>query len=138
MCPCVSDVVDIKVLVVDGSDSVRNDLSKLFHSEPGFLVVAAVGDRADWLNSLKVLAPDVMIMDPQTRDLGSQDAFEDIRRLDRTVGIVSFGVFAPDSVRTGSGHADGILQKDCEPAELVAMVRRLARITRERRGASAG
>ncbi len=131
-------MVDIKVFVVDGSDSVRNDLSKLLDSVPGISVVGAVGGGANWLHRLKVLSPDVVIAEPQMREPGSQDAFGDIRSVDHAVGIVSFGVFAPDSPRTGSGHADGFLQKDCEPEELVVMVRRLARLARERRGASAG
>ena len=120
------------VLVVDDDVSVRSSLSRLLRRE-GFDVVAEA-DGHGALDSVRLLRPDVILLDVVLPDL---DGFEVCRRLKAdpetrlTPVIMLTGLAAmEDRVRGLDAGADDFITKPPERAELLARLRSLLRVKR--------
>jgi putative two-component system response regulator len=120
------------VLVVDDDVSVRSSLSRLLRME-GFEVVAEA-DGHGALDSVRLLRPDVVLLDVVLPDL---DGFEVCRRLKAdpetrlTPVIMLTGLAAmEDRVRGLDAGADDFITKPPERAELLARLRSLLRVKR--------
>ena len=120
------------VLVVDDDLSVRSSLSRLLRRE-GFDVVAEA-DGHGALDSVRLLRPDVVLLDVVLPDL---DGFEVCRRLKAdpetrlTPVVMLTGLAAmEDRVRGLDAGADDFITKPPERAELLARLRSLLRVKR--------
>jgi putative two-component system response regulator len=120
------------VLIVDDDSSVRSTLSRLLRAE-GFEVIAEA-DGHGALESVRLLRPDVVLLDVRLPDL---DGFEVCRRLKAdpetrlTPVVLLTGLSDLDSRVLGlESGADDFLSKPPERAELLARVRSLLRVKR--------
>jgi DNA-binding NarL/FixJ family response regulator len=58
-----SDMVCIRILIVDGNDQFRSDMVSLLRQQADFEVVGEARDRAEALEKAQELRPDIMLMD---------------------------------------------------------------------------
>jgi DNA-binding NarL/FixJ family response regulator len=118
-------VADARIVVVDEHPLCRRALVSLFEGE-GFQVAATGCGLPDVLGAAMQLRPEVILIDPGTRDDGS---FDVIRRLTERLGDAARVVVLSDSADPGDmlsalrAGAVGYLTKDQEPARLVDAVR---------------
>lgn len=118
------------ILVVDDDPAVRAGLAELLRAESYQVVVEA--DAAGGLESIRIMKPDVVLLDVQLPDLSG---FEVCRRVkenpeSRLTPIVFLtGLSAiEDRVRGLDAGGDDFLSKPAERVELVARVRSLLRV----------
>ena len=121
-----------RVLVVDDTDSIRELISVNLELE-GFEVTRAV-DGQDALDQLDATPPDdlpdVVTMDVVMPRLDGIAAIEALRRDPRMTGVrIAMVTASVQDLADAPGHpaaVDGFLAKPFDPADLVALVRRLA------------
>ena len=123
-----------RVLVVDDSDVIR-ELIKVNLELEG-LEVVAVEDGEAALAALPSFRPDVVTLDVVMPRLGGFETVERLRGDPETAGIpvviVTGRAQAADLARGTALGVDAYVTKPFEPAELVAVVSRLADSGRDR------
>ncbi len=118
------------MLVVDDDAAVRAGLAKLLRAE-GYQV-AVEADAAGGLESIRLLKPDVVLLDVQLPDLSGFDVCRQVRndpdsRLTPIVFLTGLSA-VEDRVRGLDEGGDDFLTKPAERAELLARVRSLVRV----------
>ena len=118
----------IRVLIVDDSPAIRDALSSLLDAASGFEVLGIAGDGLEAVERAGELLPDVVIMDAQMPNMDGVEATRHIKQTLPGVGILVLSVFADYLEASIDAGAEGYLMKDCEPAELLSELRRIAAI----------
>lgn len=115
----------VRVLIVDHSDLVRQGIHSVLLGEPDLEVVGVATCAAQAVALGLALKPDVVLMDGHLPDGGGYEA---IRRLaDRTAVIVlSSFEDADHALEAFACGARGYLSRDSDRTELVAAIRRAA------------
>ena len=120
-----SHAENIRVLMVDDHELVRQGIRSIFEPADGISIVGEAGDGDAAIEQIVAIQPDVVLMDIQ---MPKQDGVETVRKL-RQLGIgtpvILLSVFANDEyifdgLRAG---AKGYLMKDVGRAELTAAIR---------------
>jgi DNA-binding NarL/FixJ family response regulator len=119
----------IRVLLVDDQRLVRSGFRMILGTEPGFEVVGEAADGAEAVESVRELAPDVVLMDVR---MPGMDGLEATRRIvdgsdeaPRVLVLTTFDLdeYVYEALRAG---ASGFLLKDAPEEQLVAGVRIVA------------
>lgn len=121
--PSMTD--DVRVLVVDDQQLVRDGIASLLGLEPGVTVVGTAADGPAAVDACASLVPDVVLMDVRMPGGDGVDAAATIRERHPACRVVMLTTFDDDhevrrAVRAG---AAGYLLKDLPAADLAAAVR---------------
>jgi len=117
------------VLLVDDHRLVRAGLAALLSGTEGVAVVGEAADGEDAVAQYTALRPDVVLMDLSMPVLDGVGATRRILAIDpaaRVVVLTSFGDHHRVTEALSAG-ALGYLLKDCDPKDVVAAVRSVAR-----------
>lgn len=120
----------IAVVVADDQDLVRSGFVSLLDGEPDLRVVGEAANGEDAVRVVKLVRPDVVLMDIRMPFLNGIDAVARIRAdpdlaATRVVILTTFGLddYVFGAIRAG---ADGFLLKDTTPEELIRCVHLVA------------
>ncbi|MFI5907566.1 response regulator [Dactylosporangium sp. NPDC051541] len=118
-------MTDVRVLVVDDQQLVRDGIASLLSIQPGIEVVGTAAGGEEALQRAADLTPDVVLMDVRMPGLDGVEATRALRRAHPSCRVVMLTTFDDDqyvalALRAG---ADGYLLKDLGAAELADAVR---------------
>ncbi len=122
---------DIGVLLVDDQAMIRHGLRLIIESEPDMRVVGEAADGSEAIDRVRMLRPDIVLMDVQ---MPGVDGLEATRRLlaerrdasgPRVVMLTTFDLdeYVFEALRAG---ASGFLLKNAPAEDLVAAIRTIA------------
>ncbi len=119
----------IRLLIADDHPVVRDGLSGIFESDPGFEVLGQAADGAQAVDLAERLGPDVVLMDlrmPGTDGLG---AIAEIARRGLAARVLVLTTYDTDAdvLPAIQAGATGYLLKDAPRTELLRAVRAAAR-----------
>ncbi|MBB5915828.1 DNA-binding NarL/FixJ family response regulator [Nocardia transvalensis] len=123
-----TDAAEIRVLVVDDQQVMREGLVALLGLVADITVVGAVGDGAQALRAVADLAPDVVLMDLRMPVLDGVEATRGIAENHPATAVLVLTTYADDdsianALRAG---ARGYLTKDAGRVEIAAAIRSAA------------
>ncbi|MEV8443801.1 response regulator transcription factor [Actinosynnema sp. NPDC051121] len=116
-------VTDVRVVVVDDQQLIRESIAALLDLQPGITVVGTAGDGRAAVAVVLAEDPDVVLMDVRMPVLDGIDALGLLR--DERAKVVMLTTFDDEEyvVRALKAGARGYLLKDRPAAELAAAVR---------------
>jgi DNA-binding NarL/FixJ family response regulator len=114
-----------KVLLVDDHAIIRQGLSSLLEKQPDIEVVGGVEDGRQAVDSVRQLAPDLVIMDISMPNLNGIDATRQIIEETGSVKIIALSIhssrrFVAEMLKAG---ASGYILKDCLFDELMDAIK---------------
>ncbi len=111
---------EIRVLVVDDHEVVREGLRVIFQEESDISLVGEASSSAECLNSLSRLKPDVILMDIKMPDGDGFQALKKIREKNPEIRVIMLTGFGSGLYLSEALHAEasGFITKDC-PGRLV-------------------
>jgi len=116
---------EIKVLIVDDHQVVRQGLRTFLELQPDIVVLGEAGDGQTAVEMAQQLQPDVVLMDLVMPHLDGIDATRQIKAQGRAVQVIALTSFTEDeqvfpAIQAG---ASSYLLKDVSPDELVEAIR---------------
>jgi DNA-binding NarL/FixJ family response regulator len=123
--PAGGDAGDVRVLVVDDQQLIRDGIASLLSLEPGMAVVGTAADGADAVSLALELSPDVVLMDVRMPGMDGVAALAALRAKGCEAAVIMLTTFDDDEYVTGAmaAGANGYLLKDLPPADLATAVR---------------
>ncbi len=117
--------MNIKVLIADDHQIVRESLRALLEKEPGFTVVGEAGEGRTTLRLTRELVPDVIIMDVAMPDLNGIEATRQVVAEFPEIKVIALSMhndrrFVLNMLKAG---ARGYLLKDCASQHLIKAIR---------------
>lgn len=118
-------MTDVRVLVVDDQQLVRDGIASLLGIQPGIEVVGTAADGAEAVAKALETAPDVVLMDVRMPGMDGVAATRELRRALPACRVVMLTTFDDDEYVTRAlrAGANGYLLKDLGAADLAAAVR---------------
>jgi len=118
----------ISLLIVDDHPVVRDGLSGMFSSAPGFTVVGQAGDGAEAVRLARALKPDVILMDLRMPVMDGVAAITELASQGIAARVLVLTTYDTDSYMLPAieAGATGYLLKDAPRAELLRAVRAAA------------
>jgi DNA-binding NarL/FixJ family response regulator len=121
-------MTDIKVVIADDHPIVREGMTALLTSLPGFMVVGVAATGREAVREVVTTKPDVAVLDLQMPDLDGIAATKEIARAAPDVAVLVLTMFSDDdsvfaAMRAG---ARGYLVKGAEQEEIARAVRAVA------------
>ncbi|NUT49715.1 MAG: response regulator transcription factor [Saccharothrix sp.] len=118
-------MTDVRVIVVDDQQLIREGIAALLGLQPGVTVVGTAGDGRAAVELAVTEDPDVALMDVRMPVLDGIDALAVLRRRAPRTKVVMLTTFDDEQyvVRALKEGASGYLLKDRPAAELAAAVR---------------
>lgn len=118
-----------KVLLVDDHAIIRQGLSSLLEKQPDIEVVGGVEDGREAMDTVRKLAPDLVIMDISMPNLNGIDATRKIAEEISGVKIIALSIhssrrFVAEMLKAG---ASGYILKDCLFDELMEAIKTVLR-----------
>ncbi|MEA4811832.1 MAG: response regulator transcription factor [Anaerolineaceae bacterium] len=115
----------IKILICDDQEIVREGLRNILESDPDLSVVAAAVNGQDALDMLKIVQPDLILMDLHMPVKTGPQAIREIRAQKIPLPILVLTTYTEDTwlfeaIRSG---ASGYLLKDRPGDELIAAIK---------------
>lgn len=119
----------IRLLIADDHPVVRDGLSSMFASAPGFEVLGAAADGADAVRLAQELRPDVILMDLRMPGMDGLSAIVELARLGVTAHVLVLTTYDSDTdvLPAIEAGATGYLLKDSPREELLRGARAAAR-----------
>ena len=119
----------LRLLLVDDQAMFREGLRLLLGQQPDFEIVGEAGDGLAALESVRLIAPDVVLMDLRMPNLGGAEATRRIKAEAPAVKVIVLTTFEEDeevfsALRAG---AAGFLLKDSPSEKLCEAIRFAAR-----------
>jgi len=118
----------IKVAIIDDHALVRSGLRGFFTDQPDIEVVAEAGDGAQALEVVRQHQLDVLILDISMPKQSGMDVLARIQTHAPDLGILILSGYPEEhyAVSLLRRGVSGYLNKQCEPEDIVAAVRRIA------------
>ena len=120
-------VVKIRVLIVDDSPTVRDDLASILRANYDMEVVGEAGDGVEAVVRAEQLEPDVILMDAQMPGMDGIEATRRVKERLPHIKILVLTVHAGYADGALAAGADGYLLKDSARQELLQAIRQLGR-----------
>ncbi|WP_053720784.1 response regulator [Saccharothrix sp. NRRL B-16348] len=116
---------DVRVVVVDDQQLIRESIAALLDIQPGITVVGTAGDGQAAVEVVLDVQPDVVLMDVRMPVSDGIAALVELRRRDEPARVVMLTTFDDEEyvVRALKAGASGYLLKDRPAVELAAAVR---------------
>ena len=116
---------EIKVLIVDDHQVVRQGLRTFLELQPDIIVVGEAGDGQSAVEMVRQLQPDVVLMDLVMPRLDGVSATRQVKALESGVKVIALTSFTEDdkvfpAIQAG---ASSYLLKDVSPDDLVEAIR---------------
>jgi DNA-binding NarL/FixJ family response regulator len=118
----------ITLLIVDDHPIVRDGLSGMFATDPGFEVLGEATDGAEAIRLAQTLKPDVILMDLRMPGMDGLAAIKELARLRVPAKVLVLTTFDTDNyvLPAIEAGATGYLLKDAPRAELLRAVQAAA------------
>jgi two-component system response regulator NreC len=118
----------IRLLLVDDHAVVRSGLRMLLMSEEDMEIVGEAGNAAEALEAVRLLRPDVVLMDIGLPDMSGIDATREIRKLHPDVAVVALTIHEDEEYffKMLDAGARGYVPKRAAPEELITAIRAAA------------
>jgi DNA-binding NarL/FixJ family response regulator len=118
----------ITLLIVDDHPIVRDGLSGMFATDPGFEVLGEATDGAEAIRLAKTLKPDVILMDLRMPGMDGLAAIKELARLRVPARVLVLTTYDTDNyvLPAIEAGATGYLLKDAPRAELLRAVQAAA------------
>jgi len=115
----------IKVLIVDDQQLVRDGIKALLEIKDDFSIVGTAADGQQALEQLQKTPADVVLMDIRMPGLGGIDATRQIRQSNKDIRIIMLTTFNNDDyiVKAIKAGANGYLLKDIPKDDLAEAIR---------------
>ncbi len=118
-----------QVLIVDDHPVYRRGIRWSIENEPDLLVVGEAGDGANAIQQIDLLVPDVVLIDINMPVMSGLEATRVVKRRHPQTGVIILTMHEDDeqlfhAIRVG---ASAYSTKDVESAELINLIRRVAR-----------
>ena len=122
-------MAEIKIVIVDDHEMVRNGLSVMLEREEDFTVIGEANNGKEAVELVGKLQPDVVLMDLRMPEMDGVEAMRQIRANDDSVKFLVLTTFDSDeyifdAIEAG---AKGFLLKDTSREELFKAVRTVNR-----------
>jgi two-component system invasion response regulator UvrY len=119
----------LRILIADDHPVVRQGLRQILQAEAG--LVATVGEAQDGRRTLDAVAAedwDLLILDVNMPDRSGFTLLPEIRRLRPLLPVLVLSMLPEEeaAIRALKGGADGFLNKETVPDELIKAVRKVA------------
>ena len=113
-------MLQLRILLVDDHEVVREGLRSAFRRDPRFLVVADASSGRDALAAAHRDAPDVAVVDMRLPDMDGVDLCEQLRRGLPRVRVIVLSTFVTEDALRRAAHAgaSAFVSKDAGLAEL--------------------
>ncbi len=118
----------IRLVIADDHPVVRDGLSGMFASDPGFEVLGEAADGAEAIRLAQALRPDVILMDLRMPGMDGVTAITELARLGSAARVLVLTTYDTDTyvLPAIEAGATGYLLKDAPRAELLRAVRAAA------------
>ena len=114
----------IRVLLVDDHPVVRTGLRIIAEVDPTITVVGEAGSAAEALRAIRILKPDVVLLDVRLPDRSGLEVCREIRAGNTGPRVLFLTSFADNPLVLAGMQAggDGYLLKENEPRDIVAAI----------------
>jgi two-component system response regulator NreC len=118
----------IRLLLVDDHQVVRSGLRMLLTSESDVEIVGEAGTGKAALEAVKLLKPNVVLMDIGLPDLSGIDATREIKHTNPEIAVVALTIHEDEEYffKMLEAGADGYVPKRAAPEELLTAIRAAA------------
>ena len=118
----------IRLLLVDDHQVVRSGLRMLLSNESDVEIIGDAGTAAEALQAVKLLKPNVVLMDIGLPDMSGIDATREIKRTDPGVAVVALTIHEDEEYffKMLEAGAGGYVPKRAAPEELLTAIRAAA------------
>ncbi len=119
---------NIRVVIADDHEIVRDGLRMILEGEEDFLVVGEAGNGADAVELVERLHPDVVLMDIRMPEVGGLAALKQLQEKKLNVSVVMLTTYDEDQLVRDALHAGakGYLLKDTGRQTLFRTIRAAA------------
>ena len=118
----------MRILIADDHPVVRQGVRLILENEPGLLVAGEARNGQEAIKLVREYTWAVVILDINLPDQNGLDVLQEIKRLHPELPVLMMSILPESSVavRALKAGADGYLNKDSVPEELVRAVRKVA------------
>ena len=121
-------VKPIALVLIDDNRLLREGLTTMIHSQPGFKVLAASADAQEALNKVREAKPDIVLLDFGLEDHDSLSLTATVRAEVPSARVIVMGLLplqedVADYVRAG---ASGFIMKDASFEDFFTTIRKVA------------
>ena len=122
----------LSLLLVDDHAVVRSGLANMLSTQPGFRVLAEVGDGEAAVEAVRTLYPDVVLLDLVMPGMGGIDCLRRLKEVNRDLKVLMLtsSDIGSDVRAAISAGADGYVTKTVSSVELIDAIRAVARGSR--------
>lgn len=122
----------LSLLLVDDHAVVRSGLANMLSTQPGFRVLAEVGDGEAAVEAVRTLSPDVVLLDLVMPGMGGIDCLRRLKEVNRDLKVLMLtsSDIGSDVRAAISVGADGYVTKTVSSVELIDAIRAVARGSR--------
>lgn len=118
----------LKILIVDDHAVVRGGLKQFLADAADCRIVGEAGSGREALACIEAEDWDLLLLDLGLPDISGLEVLKQIKREKPELPVMVFSMFAEDdyAMTVLEAGAAGYVQKDSEPAEILAAIRRIA------------
>lgn len=117
----------IKIIISDGSPLVRFGFRKLIEKEQDMEVIAETGDWEETVNLTRMLMPDILITNPEIRELASPDAVNNLLDECPSVKLIFFSYENyPSNIDVSNTGARGYFSRSVPLDLIIHYIRRIS------------
>ena len=122
----------LSLLLVNDHAVVRSGLANMLSTQPGFRVLAEVGDGEAAVEAVRTLSPDVVLLDLVMPGMGGIDCLRRLKEVNRDLKVLMLtsSDIGSDVRAAISAGADGYVTKTVSSVELIDAIRAVARGSR--------
>ncbi len=116
---------DIKVLLIEDNDTIRNGMSLLLNATEGMECLASFENAEDYLKKLHALEPDIILMDIGLPGMNGIEAVKESLKIKPGANIIMLTVYEDtDNIfKALCEGATGYLLKKTPPAQIIEAIK---------------